>query len=52
MLIAADLVLAIDGHWATVIAGVALWNRLGASFTFYAGAGFFALALIALIRWP
>ena len=100
VLIAADLVLAIDGHWATVIAGVALWgvhmgmtqgllatlvagtapadlrgtayglfnlvsgvamlaasvlagllwDRLGASFTFYAGAGFCALALIALIR--
>ncbi len=102
VLIAADLVLAIDGHWATVIAGVALWgvhmgmtqgllatlvadtapadlrgtayglfnlvsgvamlaasvlagllwDRLGASFTFYAGAGFCALALIALIRRP
>ncbi len=102
VLIAADLVLAIDGHWITVIAGVALWgvhmgmtqgllatmvadtapaelrgtaygffnlvsgvamlvasvvagllwDRLGAAFTFYAGAAFCGVALIALIRKP
>ncbi len=36
---------------ASVVAGL-LWDRLGASFTFYAGAVFCALALIALIRKP
>ncbi len=34
---------------ASVIAGL-LWDQLGASFTFYAGAGFAILALIALSR--
>lgn len=98
VLIAADLVLAADGHWTTVLAGVALWgvhmgmtqgllatmvadtapadlrgtaygffnlvsgvamllasvvagllwDRLGASFTFYAGAVFSVLALLGL----
>ncbi|WP_422844392.1 MFS transporter [Acidovorax sp. M2(2025)] len=98
VLIAADLVLAVNGHWTTVLAGVALWgvhmgmtqgllatmvadtapadlrgtaygffnlvsgvamlvasvvagllwDRLGASFTFYAGAGFSVLALLGL----
>jgi len=100
VLIAADLVLATDNHWTTVLVGVALWgihmgitqgllatmvadtapidlrgtafglfnlvsgaalliasvvagllwDQLGASFTFYAGAGFCIIALIALIR--
>ena len=100
VLIAADLVLALPGHWATVLAGVALWgghmgmtqgllatmvadtapadlrgtafgffnllsglamllasvvagllwDRLGASFTFYAGAVFSGLALLGLCR--
>lgn len=100
VLIAADLVLASNNHWATVLAGVALWgihmgmtqgllatmvadtapadlrgtafglfnlvsgvalliasfvagllwDQLGASFTFYAGAGFCVIALMALIR--
>ncbi len=100
VLIAADLVLAMDAHWATVLAGVALWgihmgmtqgllatmvadtapadlrgtaygffnlvsgvamlvasalagwlwDRWGASFTFYAGAAFCALALVGLAR--
>ncbi len=98
VLIAADLVLATDDHWTTVVAGVALWgvhlgmtqgllatmvadtapadlrgtafgmfnlvsglamliasalagwlwDRAGASFTFYAGAGLCVLALLAL----
>ena len=98
VLIAADLVLAIDDHWTTVLPGVALWgvhmgmtqgllatmvadvapadlrgtaygffnlisglamlvasvlagllwDRLGASFTFYAGAAFCVIALIGL----
>ena len=100
VLIAADLVLATNNHWTTVLAGVALWgihmgmtqgllatmvadtaptdlrgtafglfnlvsgialliasvvagllwDQLGASFTFYAGAGFCVIALMALIR--
>jgi MFS family permease len=100
VLIAADLVLATNDHWTTVLAGVALWgihmgitqgllatmvadtapadlrgtafglfnlvsgmallnasvvagllwDQLGASFTFYAGAGFCVITLIALIR--
>jgi len=100
VLIAADLVLATNDHWTTVLAGVALWgihmgitqgllatmvadtapvdlrgtafglfnlvsgialliasvvagllwDQLGASYTFYAGAGFCVIALIALIR--
>ena len=99
VLIAADLVLAVNGHWTTVLAGVALWgvhmgmtqgllatmvadtapadlrgtafgffnlvsgvamlvasvvagllwDQLGASFTFYAGAVFSALALLGLL---
>ena len=98
VLMAADLVLAVDDHWSTVLAGVALWgihmgmtqgllatmiahaapvdlrgtaygffnlvsgiamlfasvvagllwDRLGASFTFYAGAAFCLLALCGL----
>ncbi len=32
---------------ASAIAGL-LWDQLGASFTFYAGAGFCAIALAAL----
>ncbi|MDD5037042.1 MAG: MFS transporter [Methylococcaceae bacterium] len=36
---------------ASVLAGL-LWDRFGASFTFYAGAVFCALALIGLIRQP
>jgi MFS family permease len=102
VLIAADLVLAIDGHWSVVLAGVALWgihmgmtqgllaamvsntvpahlrgtafgffhlasglamlvasvvagllwDRLGASWTFYAGAMISALALLCLLRQP
>ncbi|MDZ4240082.1 MAG: MFS transporter [Hydrogenophaga sp.] len=98
VLIAADLVLAVPAHWATVLAGVALWglhmgmtqgllatmvadtapadlrgtafgffnlvsgvalllsstiagllwDQLGASFTFYAGAAFSGLALLGL----
>ena len=101
VLIAADLVLAIDGHWGIVLLGVALWgvhmgmtqgllatmvadtapadlrgtafgffnlmsgfamllasvlagllwDRLGASFTFYTGAIFCVVALLAL-AWP
>lgn len=100
VLIAADLVLAKDDHWTTVLAGVALWgihmgitqgllatmvadtaptdlrgtafgffnlvsgiamliasavagllwDQLGASFTFYAGAAFCAMALLGLLR--
>jgi MFS family permease len=99
VLVAADLVLAHDDHWATVLLGVALWgihmgmtqgllatmvadtapadlrgtaygffnlvcglamlaasvlagllwDRLGASFTFYAGAAFCALAMFGLL---
>ena len=99
VLIAADLVLAANDHWLTIILGVALWgvhmgitqgllatmvadtapadlrgtafgvfnlvggiamllasaaagllwDRLGASFTFYAGAAFAALALLGLV---
>ncbi len=99
VLIAADLILANDDHWGSVLAGVALWgihmgmtqgllaamiadtapedlrgtafgffnlvsgiavliasllagllwDQLGAAFTFYCGAGFSALALVALI---
>jgi len=99
VLIAADLVLALDDHWTTVLAGVALWgvhmgmtqgllatmvadtapadlrgtafgffnlvsgvamliasvvagllwDSLGAATTFYAGAGFCLLALLALL---
>ncbi len=102
VLIAADLVLAANDHWTTVLAGVALWgvhmgitqgllatmvadtapadlrgtafgffnlvgggamliasalagllwDRLGAAFTFYAGAAFCGVALLALIRKP
>lgn len=102
VLIAADLVLAYDDHWTTVIAGVALWgvhmgmtqgllatmvadnapadlrgtaygffnlmsgfamlvasalagliwDQWGASFTFYAGAAFSLLALVALLKKP
>lgn len=36
---------------ASALAGL-LWDRLGASFTFYAGAGFCALALLGLLRSP
>lgn|SRR5665213_288271 len=100
VLIAADLVLAANGHWITVLVGVALWgvhmgmtqgllatmvaatapsdlrgtafgffnllsgvalliasvvagllwDQVGASFTFYAGAAFCVIALMALIR--
>ena len=100
ILIAADLVLAIDAHWMTVLVGVALWgihmgmtqgllatmvanaapvdlrgtaygffnlisgiamliasvvagllwDQLGSSFTFYAGAGFCSVALIVLLK--
>lgn len=100
VLIAADLVLATDDHWTTVLAGVALWgvhmgvtqgllatmvadtapadlrgtafgffnlvsgvamliasavagllwDQLGASFTFYAGATFCVIALLGLIK--
>ena len=100
VLIAADLVLAMDDHWTTVLAGVALWgvhmgmtqgllatmvadtapadlrgtafgffnlvsglamliasvvagllwDQLGASFTFYAGAAFCGLALLGLFK--
>ena len=100
VLIAADLVLATNDHWTTVLVGVALWgvhmgmtqgllatmvadtapadlrgtafglfnlvsgvalliastvagllwDQLGASFTFYAGAGFCVIALMALVR--
>ena len=32
---------------ASVVAGL-LWDRLGAAFTFYAGAGFSALGLLGL----
>ena len=102
VLIAADLVLATDDHWSTVLLGVALWgihmgitqgllatmvddtapadlrgtaygffnlmsgltmlaasvlagllwDRLGASYTFYAGAVFCALALVGLAWQP
>ncbi|TCB04903.1 MFS transporter, partial [Acinetobacter sp. ANC 4641] len=102
VLIAADLVLAINNHWSVVLAGVALWgvhmgmtqgllatmvadtapadlrgtaygffnlvsglamllasvlagllwDRLGASFTFYAGATFCIIALIGLVWQP
>lgn len=34
---------------ASVVAGM-LWDQLGASFTFYAGAGFCVIALMALVR--
>lgn len=100
VLIAADLVLAMDEHWTTVLAGVVLWgvhmgmtqgllatmvadtapsdlrgtafgffnlvsglamliasvvagllwDRLGASFTFYAGAAFSVIALLGLLK--
>ena len=36
---------------ASVLAGL-LWDRFGASFTFYAGAVFCAMALIGLVRQP
>jgi MFS family permease len=36
---------------ASVLAGL-LWDRLGASFTFYAGAAFCAVALLGLIWKP
>jgi MFS family permease len=36
---------------ASVVAGL-LWDQLGASTTFYAGAGFCLLALIALSKYP
>jgi len=102
VLIAADLVLAANDHWSTVLFGVALWgvhmgitqgllarmvadvspvdlrgtaygffnlmsgltmlvasvlagllwDRLGASFTFYAGAAFCVIAAIGLMRRP
>ena len=102
VLIAADIVLAANSHWSTVLAGVALWgvhmgmtqgllatmvadtappdlrgtaygffnlvsggalliasalagllwDRLGASFTFYAGATFCLIALLGLFRRP
>lgn len=102
VLVAADLVLALNGHWAVVLGGVALWgvhmgmtqgllatmvadaapgdlrgtaygffnliagfamliasvlagllwDRLGAAATFYAGASFSALALVALLGLP
>lgn len=102
VLIAADLVLAINDHWYVVLAGVALWgvhmgmtqgllarmvadaapadlrgtaygffnlmsglamlaasvvagllwDSLGASFTFYAGAAFCVIALMGLLRRP
>ncbi len=102
VLIAADLVLAANGHWSTVLLGVALWgvhlgitqgllarmvadvtpadlrgtaygffnlmsglamllasvlagllwDLMGASFTFYAGAGFCALAAVGLTWRP
>ncbi|MXS80045.1 Predicted arabinose efflux permease, MFS family [Nitrosomonas eutropha] len=100
VLIVADLVLAIDAHWMTVLVGVALWgihmgmtqgllatmvanaapvdlrgtaygffnlisgiamliasvvagllwDQMGASFTFYASAGFCGITLIALVK--
>lgn len=100
VLIAADLVLAMDSHWTTVLAGVVLWgvhmgmtqgllaamvadtapadlrgtafgffnlvsgaamlvastvagllwDQMGASFTFYAGAAFSVIALLGLLR--
>lgn len=100
VLIGADLVLALDGHWTTVLAGVVLWgvhmgmtqgllatmvasaapadlrgtafgffnlvsgiamliasavagllwDQLGASFTFYAGAIFSGIALLGLLK--
>jgi MFS family permease len=34
---------------ASTVAGL-LWDQLGASFTFYGGAGFCVIALLALIR--
>lgn len=102
VLIAADLVLATDDHWTTVLCGVALWgvhmgitqgllarmvadvtpsdlrgtaygffnlmsglamlvasvlagllwDRIGASFTFYAGAGFCVIALFSVAWHP
>jgi MFS family permease len=102
VLIAADLVLATDDHWPTVLLGVALWgvhmgitqgllarmvadvspadlrgtaygffnlmsglamlvasvlagllwDKLGAAFTFYAGAGFCVVAGMALVARP
>ena len=36
---------------ASVVAGL-LWDRMGASFTFYAGAAFCVIALITLLRHP
>lgn len=101
VLLAADLVLASHAHWATVLAGVALWgvhmgmtqgllasmvaatapadlrgtaygffnllsgvallvasvvagllwDRFGAAYTFYAGGGFAAIALLALLAY-
>lgn len=36
---------------ASVVAGV-LWDRLGASVTFYVGAGFCAIALLGLAVHP
>ena len=101
VLIAADLVLALDDHWAVVLAGVALWgvhmgitqgllatmvadtapadlrgtaygvfnlmsgiamlfasvlagllwDRFGASFTFYSGAVFCVIALVGLTKY-
>jgi MFS family permease len=36
---------------ASVVAGV-VWEKLGASYTFYAGGLFCVLTLVALIRYP
>jgi MFS family permease len=36
---------------ASVVAGV-LWDRLGASFTFYAGAAFAGIAILGLVLFP
>lgn len=46
-----NLVSGIAMLFASIVAGF-LWDRLGAAFTFYAGAGFCAIALIGLAWHP
>lgn len=51
VLIAANLVLATNDHEGVVLAGL-LWDQLGASFTFYAGATFCVVTLVGLAWQP
>lgn len=40
------------GVWVLGFVSILLWDRLGASFTFYAGAVFFAIGLFGLAWQP